>query len=168
MSATLEPGRDIPDEVARLQKFYGPPSQSGFGSAVFYDRGECPPPEVTLEQASLARYQYFVGEIWERYGEENWLNAWRPIYVREVGVKPDIVSELRSIRDSAAHTSVSLLLDDNDNRIQAQAALVSVFDDDQIVELRVFTLGDGQAMSGILIAARRSRQDSIFLVLLMD
>ncbi len=50
----------------------------------------------------------------------------------------------------------------------ADAALAAAFDDPAVTELRVFNLGDGGAMSGILVAARRATGDATFLVFLLD
>jgi hypothetical protein len=42
-------------------------------------------------------------------------------------------------------------------------------DDPAVTELRVFNLGDGGAMSGILVAGRRAgTADATFLVFLLD
>jgi hypothetical protein len=49
------------------------------------------------------------------------------------------------------------------------AGLAAVFDDPAITELRVFTLGDGGAMSGLLVGGRRGATgETTFLVFLMD
>jgi hypothetical protein len=37
-----------------------------------------------------------------------------------------------------------------------------------VAELRVFNLGDGEAMSGLLVAGRRASGDATFLAFLMD
>ena len=51
----------------------------------------------------------------------------------------------------------------------AGAALSTAFDDPAVTELRAFNLGDGGAMSGLLVAGRRSPGgESTFLVFLMD
>ena len=51
----------------------------------------------------------------------------------------------------------------------ARAALSAAFDDPKVSELRVFNLGDGEAMSGLLVAGRRGASgESTFLVFLMD
>ena len=56
---------DKPGYLERLEAAYGPPSQAGFGSAVFNRRLEA---AVELEQVALATYRYFVGDLWEAYG----------------------------------------------------------------------------------------------------
>jgi hypothetical protein len=55
-----------PATVTALEAAYGAPSQAGFGSAVFY----APlPATADLDAAARIQYRYFVGELWERYGE---------------------------------------------------------------------------------------------------
>lgn len=146
--------------VANLQAAYGPPSQAGFGSAVF---DEQLPPAADLEQAALAKYRYFVGELWERYGEAAWLGPWREVYARQAGAKLDIVAELKTIKDQGAALSVPMILDND------AAALAAVFDDPVMTELRVFTIGDGEAMSGLLLAGHcPATGETVFLVFLLD
>jgi hypothetical protein len=55
-----------PPQVADLQAIYGLPSQIGFGSAVFYERVDR---AEDLEPVALSIYRYFVGDLWERFGE---------------------------------------------------------------------------------------------------
>jgi heat shock protein HslJ len=154
-----------PDYVAKLETAYGTPSQSGFGSAVFFEqvvRSE------ELEQTALDKYKYFVGELWERYGEDAWMGPWKLVYTRLTGTKHDIVAELRGIQDSDAAVSVPMILDNIEGAEKARVALSSTFDDKSVVELKVFNLGDGGAMSGILVAGRRSNGEATLLVFLLD
>jgi hypothetical protein len=155
-----------PDYVMQLKAAYGGPSQQGFGSAVFH---ETLASTDDLTQVSLSIYKTFVGQLWERYGEQAWMGPWRAVYTRKAGATPDIVAELRAITDGDARRSVPMLLDDIDAAQAARAALSAAFDDPAVSELRVFNLGDGEAMSGLLIAGRRGASgETTFLVLLMD
>ncbi len=155
-----------PDAIAELEAVYGPPSQAGFGSAIFYEQLE---PDTDLTEAALAKYRYFVGELWERYGEEAWLEPWRLVYERPAGAQPDIVSELRSITDFDASLSVPMILDNLEDPERARAALAAAFDDPAMTELQVFNLGDGGAMSGILVAGHAPETGmATYLVFLLD
>ncbi|MCB0004085.1 MAG: hypothetical protein KDH86_16200 [Anaerolineae bacterium] len=150
--------------VADLETVYGQPSQAGFGSAVFnqsLDAG------ASLEQAALAKYKYFVGDLWERYGEDAWMGPWKEVYARPAGATADIVGELRGIKEEDAALSTEMILDNVDNAEAARAALAAVYDDPAVIELRVYTLGDGEAMSGLLIAGRHGDKAK-FLVFLLD
>jgi hypothetical protein len=62
-----------------------------------------------------------------------------------------------------------MILDTVQDAEQARAALAAAFDDAAVTELSVYNIGDGAAMSGLLIAARRAATgDATFLVFLMD
>lgn len=149
-----------PAALANLQAAYGEPSQAAFGSAVFSERV---PAEADLEQAALAKYKYFVGDLWEKYGKEAWMGPWKEVHVRPANGQRDIVSELQAIDDQDAKLSAPMILDVDPD------ALSAVFDADGINEMRVYNLGDGGAMSGLLIAGRSADAgEGIFLVFLLD
>lgn len=155
-----------PEALANLEAAYGGPSQTGFGSAVFSDRVL---DTDTLEQKALERYRYFVGDLWGRFGEAAWMAPWREVYERADAGKRDIVAELRGIQDPDAARSVPMILEAIEDAEKARAALAAAYDDPAVTELRVFNLGDGGAMSGLLIAGRRpGAGDAILLVFLMD
>lgn len=152
--------------VSQLEAAYGPPSQQGFGAAVFH---EVLRPTDDLVAAALDRYRYFVGPLWHRYGEQAWMGPWREVYSRSRGAGRDIVAELRAIEDRDARMSVALLLDATEDAAAARAALATAFDDAAVTELNVFNLGDGAAMSGLLVAGRRGATgDATYVVVLMD
>ncbi|MDG2617385.1 hypothetical protein P7L53_14160 [Thermoleptolyngbya sichuanensis XZ-Cy5] len=69
------PQPQAPDCVANLHAIYGPPSQAGFGSAVFYEPldSELLERADALEQMALKHYRYFVSDLWRRCGESAWL-----------------------------------------------------------------------------------------------
>jgi hypothetical protein len=163
MSAT-QPTEPI--AVAELEAIYGKASQAGFGSAVFYEQLTSP---GDLEQQALKKYRYFVGELWERYGADAWMAPWKEVYVRQAGASHDIVAELLGISDADAAISVPMILENIADAEKARAALTAVFDDPKVTELHVYNLGDGGAMSGLLIAGRNlDTGDMITLVFLLD
>lgn len=153
--------------VAQLEAAYGPASQRGFGSAVFHEELR---PADDLAAAALAKYRYFVGPLWGRLGEKAWMAPWREVYSRPSSARRDVVAELRAIEDREAQMSVGLLLDAMENAAAARAALASAFDDPTVTELRVFNLGDGAAMSGLLVAGRRAApgNGATYVIVLMD
>ena len=90
---------------------------------------------------------------------------------RQAGAKPDIVAELRGITDRDARSSVPMILDNMEGADgeRARAALAAAFDDSAVTEISVYNLGDGGAMSGLLVAGRRGETgESTFLVFLLD
>ena len=155
-----------PTYVAALEAAYGPPSQAGFGSAAFYAPGQS---AGNLEATAQAQYQYFVGDLWDRYGADAWLGTWQQVYTRPPGAGRAFVSELRAINDRTAALSVELLLDEVDDPPTAQQALSSAFDDPAVTDLAVFQIGDGAALSGLLVAGRRAATgETVMLVFLLD
>lgn len=160
------PERANPESAADLEAAYGGPSQAGFGSAVFREALQA---ADTLEQKGLGKYRYFVGDLWGRYGEDAWMGPWREVYTRAAGDAQNIVAELRGIEDPDTARSVPMVLDVVEGAEKARAALSAAYDDPDVTELRVFNLGDGEAMSGLLLAARRQGTgEGLFLVFLMD
>jgi hypothetical protein len=155
-----------PDYVSALEKIFGAPNQNAFGSSVFF----VPAAEqsTSLEADGFAKYKFFVGEVWERLGEENWKNGWSMVYARDVQASPDIVAELRSLPDRLARQSAEMLLDNLEDPEVAIGTLRDAFDNSMVNELRIFNIGDTNAMSGIMIGARHTGTGSVFLTLLMD
>jgi hypothetical protein len=157
---------DKPEYVTDLETAYGAPSQEGFGSAVFYEKLKA---TDDLKDAALAKYKYFTGELWERWGEDAWMGPWKEVYARKAGAKPDIVAELRGITDDDASISTPMILDSVSEAEKARVALAAAYDDPAVTELRVYNLGDGGAMSGLLVAGRRGETgETTFLVFLYD
>jgi hypothetical protein len=161
-----EPSQSESVALTVLQRLYGRPSQAGFGSAVFDEQSEL---GTDLESVALRYYQHFVGKLWEQFGVKTWMNAWRQVYVRPQGIQPDIVAELRGIGDrDAAQFVPILLLDETEDRIQAQKALATVYDDPQVTDLSVYTIGDGAVMSGLLLLGRQTPGKITILISLLD
>ena len=156
---------DKPNYVVLLEKAYGPPSEEGFGSAVFFDRDDR---GATLEELAKKYYQRFVGNSWERWGQDAWLAAWKEVYARRPSTGHDIVAELNGIEDDSVSSCVPMILTAIDNADQAAKALEAAFNVPQVVALRVYRIGDGEAMTGLLLAGRREHGDTTVLVFLMD
>lgn len=155
-----------PPDYTELVNLYGAPSQAGFGSAVFYELIE---PGSDLEPIALRYYQYFVGSLWEQYGESAWMSTWKQVYVRPDGVQSDIVAELGAIADPLAANYVPiLLLSETDDYTKAQQALAAVFNHPQVTDLSLYAIGDGAAMSGLLLIGCRITGETIVLISLLD
>jgi hypothetical protein len=154
-----------PDYVLALEKAYGPPSQEGFGSAVFFEKVE---EDSEMEEAARKYYEHFVGDRWAEWGEETWMSAWKEVYARKSGAKHDIVKELQGIDDFNASMSVPMILDVVENTDEAKEALSGAYDGPEVADLGIYTIGDGEAMSGLLIAGRREKGEATLLVFLMD
>lgn len=151
--------------TAELQSVFGGPSSSGFGSAVFVATVA---QDEDLEKAALEVYRRFVGGLWERWGEAAWMGPWKRAFARTSPGRGDIITELRGLSDPVASSSAGMLLDAAQDPAAAGSALTAAFDRADVIDLRIFTIGDGGAMSGLLIAGRRERGDATFLTFLMD
>ena len=165
MTPQVEKTNDKPQYVTGLEEAYGVPSQAGFGSSVFYRGMDA---AQDLEGVALEYYQYFVGDLWERYGEDAWMGPWKEVYARAADSSPDIVAELQGITDREAKLSVPMVLDVVENAEAARQGLSAAYDDPAVNELRVYNLGDGEAMSGLLVADKRKSGEATFLVFLAD
>jgi hypothetical protein len=165
MSNKTSSNETKPDYVLALEKAYGPPSQEGFGGAVFFEVVEM---DEDLEELAKRYYQYFTGDLWQRWGEEAWMGPWKEVYTRESDAKHAIVEEIGGIQDSDAVPSVPLALGVYGNEDAAKEAISAAYDAPEVEELKVFNIGDGGAMSGLLVAGRRENGEATFLVVLMD
>lgn len=167
MKKTEQPGKAAckPTYVTAMEAAYGAPSQSGFGSAVFF---EPEAEEADLEALAKMTYQHFVGDLWEEWGAEVWLSPWREAYRRPEKGKHEIVAELQSVQDSSFHMQVDVVLHVVEDPERAREALVRAYDAPEVEELRAYLIGDGEAMSGLLLAGRRINGEATFLVFLLD
>lgn len=164
-STEITPDADKPAYLQALEAVFGGPSQEGFGSAVFFTPGA---QNVALEESVQACYQHFVGKLWEKWGAQAWLGPWRETYVRGGSTQKDIIAELRGIEDTENRQQAAMLLETNDNPAAAQAAVATAYNDPGVTELRVYNIGDGEAMSGLLIAGLRDNAELTILAFLMD
>ena len=97
------------------------------------------------------------------------MGPWTEVYSRQPDAQRNIIAELRGIEDRDARMSVPMILDVIQGAESARGALSAAFDEPTVTELRVFNLGDGEAMSGVLVAGRReSTGDATFLLFLLD
>ncbi len=150
--------------VEPIVAVYGPAASSGLGSAVFTAQGVA---AETLEAAALARYREFVGGSWDRRASA-WQSGFAELYRRGGSETRGIVAELRALQPAEARGVVDVMLDGMEDPAAASAALGEVFDQDGIRELRLYALGDGEAMAGVAVAALHASGESVFLVMLLD
>ena len=143
-----------------LAQGYGPPSDAAFGSAVFFQPALPELPE--LEDAALEAYRRFMGEQWSER-EAVWTSVWACCHERPEGGPADAVGELKSLTAVNDRSSAEMLLD-----LEGGAtALKAGFDDPATSRFAVYRLGDGEALSGILLAGART-EGVTSLVFLMD
>lgn len=148
-----------------LEKAYGKASDAGFGSAVFHA-----PADVNADAGvlALAHYKHFLGNKWTADREAAWMKPWKLVYSRPANAPGDILRELAAISDAEARVSIPLLTELIENADTACKALAAAFDHPDVRQLNVFTIGDGEAMSGILVHALYVKGYSCTVVALMD
>ncbi len=151
-----------PAWVKELEATFGEANQAAFGTAVFYEPAN--PHEPGLEQLAQKWYQFFCGGTWEKFGPGNWLGEWKLV----ADSTENILDELANLEDSSSRRSASTMLEGHEDLAVAQQALSKAFDDPAMTERRIYRIGDGGAMSGILIAGRRDGGESVFLTFLLD
>ncbi len=151
---------------AQLEAVFGGPSDDAFGSAVF--RRDMPG-NTMLETVAREVYRDFVGELWERYGADAWLATWSLAAARNRDTARSVIDLLESLEDPLTRSAADMLVNANPDPDAARNALVDSFDHESISELEIYSIGDGEAMSGLLIAAHiRDTSEATFLVFLMD
>jgi hypothetical protein len=96
------------------------------------------------------------------------MTSWKQVNRRRPGDTHQIIAEMRAIADPNAALLMPLLLDDMEDAEAAQTALSDVYDDMTMVDLTLYTLGDGAALSGILVAGRRIIGEATLLIFLLD
>ena len=155
-----------PGYAVDMERSFGPSGQAAFGSAVFFEKLNA---GDHLENAALRSYRRFVGDLWDRWGESAWMEVWKEIYRRGPDTGDGIIAELAGLDDAAVRSSADRLLNGRADAAEAQKALSAACDDPLVTDLSVYRTGDGDAMSGLLIAVRRaSSGEALMLVFLMD
>ena len=145
--------------LAALEAVFGPASDAGFGSATFSVAGG-----ADLAAIALATYRWFVGAKWAGFGEAAWMGAWRRVYARPAGGPRDVVAELSALPDREAKSSAGVMMDGLEEPARGKAALAAAFDAADVTRFEVYNLGDGAAMSGVLLVAARGASDPVTIV----
>jgi hypothetical protein len=76
--------------------------------------------------------------------------------------------ELNNIKDADAKRSVPLLTELVENAEQGKLALAAAFNHPDISQVQVYSVGDGEAMSGILLCGLFSDHSVCSVICLMD
>lgn len=134
--------------VTALEKVFGKASDAGFGSAVF---AEPTGQSSSCDEMALKHYTAFLGPKWTA-SEASWKSGWKKIYARTAGTKGDILTELASLSGAEAKNVTPLLTELIDDAAAAKAALAAAFNHPDVQALSIHHLGDGEAMSGIMIS----------------
>ena len=150
--------------IESLMNVYGKPSSAVFGSSVFYNTLNYTP----LESEALNNYKAFLGGQWNADTETRWKSTWKKCFERPKGTTPDILTELNGIKDADAKRSVPLLTELIDNADQGKLALAAVFNHADMTKVEVYTVGDGEALSGLLLCGLFTENTVCSVICLMD
>ena len=96
------------------------------------------------------------------------MSPWKVVYRRPEDEVHDILAELRGIEDFDTQMAVEQILDNIEEPEKGQQALAAVYDPAEVADLRVYNIGDGEAMSGLIVAGQRPSGVATFLVFLLD
>ena len=151
--------------IEALEKVYGKPNSTGFGSAVFYDESK---QNANLASIALDVYKLFMGKKWNAETESTWMSTWKLVYERSPGIAANILSELNNINDADAKRSVPLLTELVENAEQGKLALAAAYNHPDISQVQVFSVGDGEAMSGLLLCGLFNDHSACSVICLMD
>lgn len=163
---------ELPTWVIELQAVFGPPSSAGFGSGVFYlPAGGVSSPEVSassLEVSARQAYEQFCGQRWVELGAEQWMGVWRRLYERPAGQAGAVLSEIPALADPESRSAALMLWEGGPEPTRARAALQGAFDSPGVARFQIFKIGDGEAMSGAILAAETTQGEQVCLVILLD
>jgi hypothetical protein len=148
-----------------LEKVYGKASDAGFGSAVFHEAAHV---NSTSDSIALAHYRRFLGSKWTKDSEAQWMKPWKRVYSRPANTTGDILRELAAITDAEARVSIPLLTELIEQADDGRKALAAAFDHPDARQLNVYVIGDGEAMSGILVNTLYVKDYTCTVVALMD
>lgn len=151
--------------IEALEKVYGKPTSTGFGSAVFYEVSK---KDLSLAAIALEDYKLFMGEKWNPETASTWMSGWKLVYERNPGISGDIITELYSIKDADAKRSVPLLTELINEPKQAKSALEAAFNNQDLAHLEIFTIGDNAQLSGLLLCALYTDYSACSVICLMD
>jgi hypothetical protein len=151
--------------IEALEKVYGKPVSTGFGSAVFYDDSK---QNAGLASIALDAYKLFMGEKWNTETESAWMSAWKKVYERSPDTVANILNELNNIQDADAKRSVPLLTELVENAEQGKLALAAAYNHPDISQVQLFSVGDGEAMSGLLLCGLFNDHSACSVICLMD
>lgn len=166
-----------PDYVATLQEVFSE-------SKVFFEELK-DVDTLTLDKAALDWYRHVTSEMeptieedesesehQERLGmiRAGWMAAWQQAYVRPQEGDTGIMAALNELEESpfAADTNIWAILDVIGEDENTQSALSAAFDDPTVAQLTCYSVGDGGAYSGLMIAALRTNGEATFLVFLFE
>lgn len=146
------------DAWARLQSLWGPCEPVGMGDAL------CREPlaaGVSLDEWARGKYLVLANKNWDLFEPEKWLAEFREVHRRPDGVEGTIVDELLALRGNNIELVIENVLTNREDAAALKPALSAVFDGPHMAEVVVYSIGDGEALNGLLIVARHRTGDEV-------
>lgn len=170
----------FPQYVLDLIDLYGPPTQKVWHSAVFYEKVE---PDTDLDSLALRYCQYISRCSDAEFPNSPWFQSWQRIYQRPTHRPPNFFRDLREAliaggldyEDRIASDLEIYLYDKSlmndlyrEDNAAKQGILAAAFDASEVDDFRVYTIGDGEVLEGLLIVAGRSKGEVVILATMSD
>ena len=146
------------DAWARLQSLWGPCEPVGMGDALCR---EPLPAKAALDDWARAKHLVLANKNWEVFEPEQWLANFREVYRRPAGSTGAIVDELLALQGNNVELVVENVLTNRDDAAELRPALSAVFDGPHLAELVIYSIGDGEALNGLLIVGRHQSGDEV-------
>jgi hypothetical protein len=176
LSPQLPPYAQALIDIISRVKHRPPHSRFIVGVNAFFDKIE---PGRDLDQVALRYYQHFLGNQWDwkpwNWQPEDgiiWLKSWKLAYQRQRDRALDILDELnqsyalceKGIDD--LYNSLDLSFDRDYDKLRN--ALMAAFSAPDVTDFRVYDLGDGEVLEGILALGYRDNGEIMVLAYLTD
>ncbi len=151
--------------IGALEKIYGKANDTAFGSAVFHGPVT---PAANIDDIAMQHYKAFLGKKLTSQTETNWFQPWKKVYERSPEIKADILTEYNGIKDTNAQISLPLITELIENAGEGKQALAEAYNHAGVNAMAVFTIGDGEAFSGIITTGIYSNEYGCSVITLMD
>lgn len=165
---------NLPPYAAALQTRYQHRCERflQYGLGLIFDY-QALPPAADLGQVA---WQFYCDRIVEGCrNPEDWRQQWQWVYQRAAATPRDCLRELLvgvylADYDYFQDPLMDALLEEPDPAVEdlVKQELSAAFDALEVVDLRIYRIGDGEQIEGILIAAQRTNGEVIMLAYLDD
>ncbi len=146
------------DAWARLQLLWGPCEPVGMGDALCRERLDA---GVSLDEWARAKYLVLANKNLEVFEPEKWLAQFREVHRRPAGSEGAIVQDLLGLQGNNFELVVENVLTNREDAAELKPALSAVFDGPRMAEVVVYSIGDGEALNGLLIVGRHRTGDEV-------
>lgn len=160
------PGVPVPDyTIDNLEEMFGKATQAGNGSGVFWTAQAM---DKTIDSIAMADYSTYLGTKLATDAAPRWIKGWRKVFTRTADSIFNIIREINTIPDPRVKQSLPLLLEFVEPVVKARQALAGAFNRPDAKQLSVYTIGDGEAYSGIMITAKYEDGSACSLIAMTD